>query len=817
MEIIDYKIEGNSIYLKLKQGLLLLKSCGNGIIRCVYTKKTRITDFSALQISSQDDSTPAWSVKETPEQFSFQNGSLLLLIKRDSGHFMWMDSNTKELLLQEGDKELSVEPVNKYSLKGEKAIIKRVKTVDGERNFVENMVSYHDRDAYRAKIFFKWQKDEAIHGLGQSEEGNYNRRGTTQYLYQHNMKIPVPFLISDKNYGILFDCGSLMTFNDDAYGSYVFLDTVEQLDYYFIYGKQLDDVIAGFRKLTGQAVMLPKWAFGYVQSKEAYQNQQELVDVVAEYRKREVPLDCVVQDWNTWKDNMWGDKHLDPARYPDIVSAVGEIHKMHAHTMISIWPNMNEGGKDFEEFASSNYLLLDNSTYDAFNKDARKMYWKQIEEELLTDGFDSWWCDSTEPFSGPDWNGEVKREPWERFQLVGGEHKKYLDPALANLYAKVHAQGIYENQRISVPGHRVLNLTRSGSAGSQKYGTVLWSGDISATWETLRKQIVEGLNFCMSGMPYWTLDIGGFFVVKEAWQKRGCGSNRNPNPLWFWNGGFNNGVDDFGYRELYVRWIEYGTFLPMFRSHGTDTPREIWNFGQPGDVFYDAIKKFICLRYRLMPYIYSMAGRVSNNNYTIMRSLLFDFPYDSVAKQIDNEFMFGEALLVCPVIEPMYYEANNRRIVKDKTRICYLPSGVDWFDFWTGKLYRGGQTIIAEAPLDRIPLFVKAGSIIPMESSVLQYAQQTSDTPLEFHVYPSSDGQTIFYEDSGDGYEYEKGKYNQIPLCWDDKKQIFSIGKSNYRFPQSASGRLCSVVVDGESVDFQYTGEPMFIEVKRNR
>lgn len=815
MKINGYQLNENSITLSLQKGFMLLQSYSDGIVRCVYTKKEKISGKSPLQVSPCSEPYARWSITETEESLCFQNGSVKLLVNRSNGRFTWKDSDTGEVLLQEGDKELAAEPITKYSLKGNKAIIKRVKTVDGERNFVENMVPYHDRDEYRAKISFHWQKDEAIHGLGQSEEGNYNRRGTTQYLYQHNMKIPVPFLVSDKNYGILFDCGSLMTFNDDAYGSYVFLDTVEQLDYYFIHGDQLDDVIAGFRKLTGQAVMLPKWAFGYVQSKEAYRNQQELVDIVAEYRKRKVPLDCIVQDWNSWGNNLWGDKHLDKIRYPDIASALNEIHKMHAHTMISVWPNMSEDGKDFEEFASSNYLLLDYSTYDAFNEDARKMYWNQIEKELLKGGFDSWWCDSAEPFSGPDWGGEIKREPWERFQLVGGEHKKYLDPALANLYAKAHAQGIYENQRAVKSEQRVLNLTRSGSAGSQKYGTVLWSGDTSATWETFRNQIAEGLNFCMSGLPYWTLDIGGFFIVKDAWQNRGCGCNNNPNPLWFWQGDYDDGVNDLAYRELYVRWLEYGTFLPMFRSHGTDAPREIWNFGEPDSMFYDAIKKFICLRYRLMPYIYSMAGRVSYDNYTIMRSLLFDFSYDPTVKQIYDEFMFGEAILVCPVTEPMYYEAESRKIDKEKTRTCYLPSGVDWYDFWSDKVYRGGQTVIANAPLDQIPLFVRAGAIIPMESTVLQYAQQVTDAPLEFHVYPGSDGNTVFYEDSGDGYEYETGKCNHIPLRWDDKKREFFIGKSDCHFPQSASGRLCAVVVNDVRVEFQYIGGPMYIEVKR--
>lgn len=813
MGMISYQVEGNTVTLRLEKGMMRLTSFGSGIIRCVCTNGSEAKDLSPLGILPADGPCPDWSEDETPEFLNFQSGSVSLQVDRISGLFTWKDADTEAILLREGGKELALGPVVKYVIDGPKAIINRVKTVDGERSFVENLVPQHDRDAYRAKIYFQWQPGEIIHGLGQAEDGDYNRRGTTQYLYQHNMKIPVPFLLSDRNYGILFDCGSLMTFNDDAYGSYVFLDTVEQLDYYFIHGNSLDEIIAGFRKLTGKAVILPKWAFGYIQSKEAYRNQRELVDTVAEYRRRGVPLDCIVQDWNTWKPGQWGDKHLDPNRYPDAASAVDEIHQMHAHTMISIWPNMNEGGGDFEEFASSNHLLLDQSTYDAFDAEARNMYWKQLESELFRDGFDSWWCDSTEPFSGPDWNGEIKREPWERFRLVGEEHKKYLDPALANLYAKAHAEGIYENQRAVCPGRRVLNLTRSGSAGSQKYGTVLWSGDICATWETLRKQIAEGLNLCMSGLPYWTLDIGGFFVLKDAWQKRGCGRKTDPSPLWFWQGGYENGVEDFGYRELYVRWLEYGAFLPMFRSHGTDTPREIWNFGEPGTPFYDAIKKSIELRYRLMPYLYSMAGRVNYGSYTLMRSLLFDFSADPAAAKVCDEFMFGEAFLVCPVTEPMYYEAGSRAIEREKTKRCYLPSGVDWHDFYTGKIYHGGQTVTADAPLDRIPLFVKAGSIIPMESTGLQYAQQISEAPMEFHVYPGADGQTAFYEDSGDGYEYESGKYNRIPIIWDDKKREIFIGKSDYAFPQSACNRRCSVVINGVNTEFQYTGEPTLVNL----
>ena len=305
-----------------------------------------------------------------------------------------------------------------------------------------------------------------------------------------------------------------------------------------------------------------------------------------------------------------------------------EIHAMHAHAMVSVWPNMNQGTADYEEFAAAGWLLNDLATYDAFNPEARAMYWRQAKRELFDGGFDAWWCDSTEPFSGPDWGGATLREPWERFQLVGGEHKKFLDPEKANLYAVAHAKGIYENQRRDAPDRRVLNLTRSGYVSSQRYGAVLWSGDISARWDVMKKQIAEALNMAASGYPWWTLDIGGFFVVRDNWRARGCGCDTDPSPKWFWRGDFEDGVNDPGYRELYVRWLQFGCFLPMFRSHGTDTPREIWNFGSPGEPFYDAIAETIRLRYRLMPYIYSLAGGVWRDNGMMVRPLLFDFPED---------------------------------------------------------------------------------------------------------------------------------------------------------------------------------------------
>lgn len=466
---------------------------------------------------------------------------------------------------------------------------------------------------------------------------------------------------------------------------------------------------------------------------------------------------------------------------------------------------MNSGTKDYEEFLESGHMLHDLATYDAFSEEARAMYWRQAEEGLFSQGFDSWWCDSTEPFSGPDWGGEVKREPWERFMLVGNEHKQYIDPARANTYALYHARGIYENQRKTTEEKRVLNLTRSGYAASQRYGTMLWSGDIAASWDTLRRQIVEGLNFAMSGMPYWTLDIGAFFVVGSAWQKRGCGCNTDPAPKWFWAGGYNDGVDDLGYRELYVRWLEFGVFLPMFRSHGTDTPREIWHFGKPGEPFYDAIEKNIRLRYRLLPYIYSLAGAVHLWGGTMMRSLLFDFAADKNTWGIKDEYLFGPSLLVCPVTEPMYYESGSRPLKREKQRDCYLPAGCGWVDFWSGEYHEGGCTVSAKTPLERIPLYVRAGSVIP-ETEDLTYTGQLPDRVITLHIYPGADGGFTLYEDEGDNYNYEKGAYSLIPLSWCEKNKTLTIGERQGSYPGMAAGRTFRIVCGEREKVVPYDG-----------
>lgn len=800
-----YLVEDKWIDFVLGNCKMRLEPVTDSIIRCIYTKNEEFNQESFI-IDRKEDVSSHFTVSEEDGWVLVSTKKVEALIELQSGSISWRNKETKQLYLKEIKKSLSKIDVVRYSTEGEKPIINRVRTVDGERNFIQNLRPVLDRTAYRGKLSFDWQDDEGIYGLGQAEEGIYNYRKHNQYLYQHNMRIPMPMFLSTKGYGILVDCGSLMTFNDDENGSYLFLDTVDQMDYYFVAGEKPDDIIAGYRYLTGSAAMLPKWAYGYIQSKEQYYSAEELVDIIRHHRELNVPIDCVVQDWNSWEPGNWGEKIVDKKRYGNLVECMDQIHELNAHAMVSVWPNMNSGGKNHTEFLEAGYMLNDLATYDAFNEEARKMYWKQAKEELFDQGFDSWWCDSTEPFTGPDWGGEVKREPWERYQLVGTEHKKYLDPANANLFALLHAKGIYENQKEATKDIRVLNLTRSGYASGQKYGAMLWSGDTFASWDTLKSQIVEGLNVGLSGYPYWTLDIGAFFTVGDKWQNRGCGCNTDSTPKWFWQGKYNEGVKDAGYCELYVRWLEFGTFLPMFRSHGTDTPREIWNFGKKGDMFYDAIEKFIKLRYHLMPYIYSLAGAVHLKNATIMRSLLFDFMNDTKAREIKDGFMFGPSLLVYAVTEPMYYEANNITIEREKKKDCYLPEGADWYDYWTGEFYKGGQTVTIETPIDLIPLFVKAGAILPVTED-LQYADEKNDKPLEIHVYSGADGNFVLYEDEGNNYNYENGAYTTIEFLWKNETKELTIGQRQGSYKGMESERLIKIVVGNETMDVDYIGE----------
>jgi alpha-D-xyloside xylohydrolase len=778
---------------KLKNSSLFVHTIQvtENITRVVYNHSKEKTGDSIL---ISEDFRPQGDLKSTGYFFAEDT----LLFKNKQG----------KVILKETGRSLTEKEVWRYFTDGE-PVVKYKETANGQVSYIENARREFAGMSYEGKLVFSITEEEGIYGLGQHEDGIYNYNGRKEYLIQTNMKISIPFLLSSKNYGILVDTESAMIF-DCKQGKITFtIDTANELSYYIITGENFEEIIKELRSLTGRAPMLPRWSYGYVQSKERYHSSEELVSTVLQFRKSGIPIDCIVQDWFTWEEGLWGEKRVDKKRYPDLKELVDALHKEHVKLMVSIWPNMAEGGSNLLELKEKGLLLPNSTTYDAFDDKARSVYWKQCNEEWFSAGVDAWWCDNAEPFSDADWNGETKRPDELRYPLIVEESKKFMDWTRLNSYGLLHSKGIYENWRKTNQEKRVINLTRSSYISGQKYGTVSWSGDISANWSTLKKQITEGIKFSMSGMPYWTMDIGAFFTVRDKWENRGCNCSANPNPLWFWNGDYNDGVEDLGYRELYVRWLQFGAFLPMFRSHGTDTPREPWNFGNPGDIFYDTILRFIKLRYQLLPYIYSMAAAVHQKHATILRGLLFDFAEDENVKEIGDSFLFGKAFLVCPVTEPMYYGANSMPLSNtEKTKRVYLPKGALWYDFWTNTPYAGGQTVICRAPLEIIPLFVKAGSIIPV-SEPLMYADERKGELSEIVIYSGADGDFVLYNDEGDNYSYENGNFSSICLSYKDNAKTLTFGAAcgEFRYQEHFEIRLIESGHSPKTTQFTYKGK----------
>lgn len=711
-----------------------------------------------------------------------------------------------EVIFTEAEAKFTAKEIFRYTFEGDKPKIVTKKTVDGERSFVENATTRKIADAYEAVIKFAIKPDEAIYGLGQQEDGVLNYRNTKEYLYHNNMKIPMPVFISSENYGIFFDCSSMFTYEEADNCITMTMDAVEQIDYYIITGDNFDDIIHGIRTLSGKAVMLPRWAFGYVQSKERYKTQDEILETAKEFKRRDLPLGCIVLDWLSWEDGKWGNKFFDKSRFPDAKKMVDELHAQGTAFMISIWPNCKEGCENHEEFAKAGKLYLNNSTYDAFDEEARDIYWEQCKRELFPAGTDAWWCDSTEPFT-PDWNGLVKRPDAERYEMAKDSTNKYMDARTSNAYAMFHAKGIYEHQRKDCDTKRVVNLTRSVYPGSQKYGTIGWSGDIAATWDVFRNQIAEGLSMAMSGHPYWTLDAGAFFVGNlESW-KRWANQTEGTQP-WFWHGLFEEGVKDKGYCELYTRWLQMATFLPIMRSHGTDTPREPWQFGEEGSLYYDTIVKYMKLRYQILPYVYSLAGQVVLGDYTMMRSLMFDFAQDEKVKEIADEYMFGPAFLVCPVTEAVEFGPDSTPLSKKQSRKVYLPKGSDWYDFESGEFFKGGQEMEAEAPVSKLPLYVRTGSIIPE-------AADYSGALSKISVYGGADGMFVYYNDNGQDYAYEKGEYTLIPIVWKEDEKMLLIGAAGgaYDYPKNFTVVYHTPEGEVKQAEVAYNGKETIVTV----
>lgn len=795
----NLRCEGNAIVLESGARRLRIGFINDSCVRVTYAEDRDFLDRPSRIVTAERVCVEA-ELREDAESFIFSTAKLSVTLDKRSGALSYRNA-AGELLTrepQQGGKHLTAKRLyrNVFAAGADVAL---TESVDGARAVAAPYETVFDRMAFDAKLEFVFAEDEAIFGLGSHEEGYGNLRGKTRELYQQNLKAVVPFFISTHGYSVLLDCCSLMAFRDGTEGACWWADAVEELDFYVIQGDNFDEITRGYYVLTGCPPMLPKWAFGYIQSKERYVNARELLEVVREYRRRQIPLDAVVLDWKSWPDGSgWGQKSLDPARFPEPERFTSELHAMHARLMVSIWPTMTGGCADRREMLGRRLMLGNQSTYNVFLPEARACYWEQVRCGLFSKGVDAWWCDCTEPFEA-DWSGAIKPEPQARMELNAGEAKRYLDAAEINAYSLLHSQGIYEGQRSVTNKRRVVNLTRSSYAGQHRYGTVTWNGDTSATWETLRRSIPEGVNFCATGEPYWTVDIGGFFIANDP-------------KLWFWRGDYaegcrgltdmhaeesdpkDTGCRDLGYWELYTRWLQYAAFLPMFRSHGTDAAREVWRFGEAGTRFYDVLARYIRLRYELMPYIYSLAAAITLQGRAMMRAVALDFPADRNTHDLTDQFLFGPALMACPVTQPMYYGVGSRPLEDtDKSRMVYLPAGANWFDFWTGAVFAGGQTITADAPLETLPLFVRAGSIVPM-TQAMQYTDELPDAPYTIRVYTGADAEFTIYEDAGDGYDYETDVFSQIELSWSEEFGVLTIGAREGEFPGMVSEREYRIV-----------------------
>ena len=858
---------------------LKLEVISDRIIHIVASPENNFSNEKSLCVEYSSQTPPVFDLKQEINTLVLSTSALKVKISMLSGQVTFCDKNDNIILKEKDSEGKSFTPV----------------TIEGTEGYSFRQVFYSP-------------PDEAFYGLGQHQSDEFNYKGRNEVLYQYNTKVSVPFVVSDKNYGILWHNYSLTKFGDprdysqinvlklyDANGgeggltsvwydlsdtarvylsrrdsiidfenlttvknlpqdvplnrcgviwkgsfeagesglynfrlyyagyiklyiddelvvperwrtawnpnsfkftrnlvkgqkhslriewkpdgsiSYLGLKVLtpvpeekrgdlsfwselgDQIDYYFISGNNADEVISGYRLLTGKAPIMPKWAFGFWQSRERYRSQSELLNVVKEYRNRQIPLDNIVLDWSYWPVDAWGSHEFDPAYFSDPEGMVDEVHSLNGKIMISVWPKFYITTEHFKEFDSRGWMYRRavedsvrdwigkgymGSFYDPYSPGARKLYWEQIKEHLYSKGFDAWWLDATEPDILSNASIEYRKALSTPTAL--GPSTKYF-----NTYALVNAMAIYNGQRNADPDRRVFLLTRSGFAGLQRYSAAVWSGDIGTRWEEMKAQIPAGLNFAMSGIPYWTFDIGGF-----------CVENRYTRAA--------EGSEDLEeWRELNTRWFQFGAFCPLFRSHGQYPYREIYNISPEGHPAYESMVYYDRLRYHLLPYIYSLAGLTYFNDYTIMRALVMDFSNDKNVRNIGDQYMFGPSLLVAPVYN---YRARSREV--------YLPSSTNWYDFYTGRYINGGYSIKADAPYGRIPLFVREGSIIPFGPDIHYTSQKQADT-ITLYVYTGRNCAFTLYEDDGTDYGYESGSWSTIKFSYDNTAGELTIGQRN--------------------------------------
>ena len=894
----DYTLDTNGVTIKVQQEkpgdarMVRLQVVGEKIIRVSATPDDGFADAASLVVLPQQE-VPEFTVSQDDDTVTVSTTSLNASVAVTTGEVWFTDTDGHVLLREQDGGGKSFTPIEAGGTHG-----------------------------YTVRQVFESPDDEAFYGLGQHQSDEFNYKGKSEELYQYNTKVSIPFVISNKRYGLLLDSYSLCRFGSpqgfkqlgqvfklfDKHGRegaltgiYVAADTVatptlerredsicidhlmrhdltrveglpdgfpmngakvtyegeieptesgeynfklyyagyatvyvdgrvvvpmrwrtawnpngykfsttlqggrrvpvriewqpdgevsycalqalplatakernhqswwsemsKQLDYYFIAGDDIDEVISGYRTLTGKSPIMPKWAMGYWQSRERYKAQDELLATFKEFRDRQIPIDNIVLDWLHWPEGEWGSHRFDPDRFPDPQAMVDSIHAMNGRLMVSIWPKFYTNTEHFKQFDRNGWIyplsVADSlrdwvgpgytyGFYDAYSANARRLFWKQIEESYYPLGIDAWWMDASEP------NIRDCTDMQYRKDLCGptamGSSTEYF-----NAYALMNASAIYEGQRSAAPDRRVFQLTRSGFAGQQRYAAATWSGDIATRWEDLKAQISAGLNFSICGIPYWTMDIGGF-----------CVENRYVAAQAEWEKTHKEGNADLAeWRELNTRWFQFGAFCPLFRSHGQYPFREPWAIAQDDSATYKSMVYYTQLRYRLMPYIYTLAGMTWHNDYTIMRPLVMDFTTDSVVNNIGDQFMLGPAIMVSPVYE---YGARSRQV--------YLPKCAGWYDFYTGQYIEPGQTIDAPAPYEHIPLHVKAGSIVAAGPAIQHTgtAASTDDNTIRLYVYVGADAHFNLYEDDGTSYDYERRHYSVIPITYNEASKTLTIG-----------------------------------------
>ena len=740
--ILSYQKETDGVTFILDKGLMKVKVCSDNIIEVKYTIQPAFSQDKSLVVNNKWSEDVSFTVADNNEEIIIGTASLNIRVNRKTNAIIYTDLKGLTILAEDGANGKMMTP----------AEIAGIKVNSCQTQFLS-------------------PPDESLYGLGCHPEDtlSINYKGRNQDLVIKYMTGAVPVLLSDRGYGLLWDNYSPSYFFGAEAANTKFKYTSEscsQVDYYFIYGPDFDRIIASYRLATGEAPMYPKWAFGLFQSQDRYKSQAEVLSVKDNYRNNKIPVDCIVQDWFYWEPNVIGSHRFWPERYPDPKFMVSELHKANIHAMISIWPVMAKGTANYnamEKAGNLTTVLWDNvmthtfdNYYDAHSEKARKMYWEQARDSLIApQGWDAWWVDQCEPDNG------TLLDERRKATFASGRGIDFF-----NTYSLMHSTGLYDNWRKDIPGKRAFFLIRQAFAGSQRNAATLWSSDITCTWRAFKSQVAQGINACASGIPFWTSDIGGYHF---HWAP----------PDW-------STADN---RELFTRWFQFGTFSPVFRIHGKGE-RALFsdNWDQKTKTI---LLNYDNLRYRLLPYTYSLSWKVTSEGYTIMRSLAFDFRNDAGVKSIPDQYMFGPAFLVNPVTERMYSIPGNTDF--NKSRKVYLPKSADWFDFWTGKVLKGGQTIEVMTPIETLPLFVKAGSIVPM-GPFLQYATEKTADPLEIRIYAGTDAEFVLYEDENDNYNYESGKYSTIQMKWNENTKTFSIMEREGSFPGMPESRTFKVV-----------------------